>query len=400
MVSACLEAYRATADPWWHEQARRAFDWFLGRNDLGLGAVRPSTGGCRDGLHVDRVNENQGAESTLAFLLSLAEMRIMQNAVTAFNEPAPSRRTTRCRPSPSRAATSSFTRIARGCCSGRSIPRASSARPSICRRGHGPLRERGPSAAAGRWRPSSATGTSRSGSSCVRRFEQVRPSPAQRSKLSDERQAAARRLFHPRVLAGSGRPVQPFHRPAPRPVGPAAPGSLRFILSLRATGEGHISSITFRTGYLDERGAITVDAPTRSPRAGARLPTRPTKRRSSRGSCRSSAWRATSPARSSRRLEDDVHAGGPAAKHRRHCGRAASTPATRRARSAARKIAGAGPIQLRGALRARHDACPSASSFPSRPPRATASKTPASCGSATTTGRSPTTPPTPPTTAS
>jgi glycosyltransferase involved in cell wall biosynthesis len=89
MVSACLEAYRATSDPWWYEQAHRAFDWFLGWNDLGLEIYSSSTGGCRDALHVDRVNGNQGAESTLAFLLSLAEMRIMQNAVTAFNEPAP-----------------------------------------------------------------------------------------------------------------------------------------------------------------------------------------------------------------------------------------------------------------------------------------------------------------------
>jgi len=89
MVSACLEAYRATADTWWYEQAHRAFDWFLGWNDLGLELYAPSTGGCRDALHVDRVNGNQGAESTLAFLLSLAEMQIMQNAVTVFNEPVP-----------------------------------------------------------------------------------------------------------------------------------------------------------------------------------------------------------------------------------------------------------------------------------------------------------------------
>ena len=89
MVSACLEAYRATSDPWWHEQAHRAFDWFLGWNDLGLEVYAPSTGGCRDALHVDRVNGNQGAESTLAFLLSLAEMRIIQNAVAVFNEPSP-----------------------------------------------------------------------------------------------------------------------------------------------------------------------------------------------------------------------------------------------------------------------------------------------------------------------
>jgi glycosyltransferase involved in cell wall biosynthesis len=82
-VSACLEAYRATADPWWYEQAQRAFDWFLGWNDLGLELYARHTGGCRDGLHADRSNENQGAESTLAFLLSLAEMRLVQNTATS-----------------------------------------------------------------------------------------------------------------------------------------------------------------------------------------------------------------------------------------------------------------------------------------------------------------------------
>jgi hypothetical protein len=86
MVSACLEAYRVTSDTFWSEQAHRAFDWFLGWNDLGLELYSPSTGGCRDALHVDRVNGNQGAESTLAFLLALAEMRIMQSAVTGPNE--------------------------------------------------------------------------------------------------------------------------------------------------------------------------------------------------------------------------------------------------------------------------------------------------------------------------
>jgi glycosyltransferase involved in cell wall biosynthesis len=87
MVSACLEAYRATSDVWWYEQAQRAFDWFLGWNDLGLELYSAESGGCGDGLHVDRVNGNQGAESTLAFLLSLAEMRLAQNMVTSFKEP-------------------------------------------------------------------------------------------------------------------------------------------------------------------------------------------------------------------------------------------------------------------------------------------------------------------------
>jgi glycosyltransferase involved in cell wall biosynthesis len=86
-VSACLEAYRTTSDVWWYEQAQRAFDWFIGWNDLGLELYSSETGGCRDGLHVDRVNGNQGAESTLAFLLSLAEARLAQNMLTSFKQP-------------------------------------------------------------------------------------------------------------------------------------------------------------------------------------------------------------------------------------------------------------------------------------------------------------------------
>ncbi|HWH68412.1 MAG TPA: glycosyltransferase, partial [Candidatus Sulfotelmatobacter sp.] len=88
MVSACLAAYRTTVDSWWSDQAQRAFDWFLGWNDLGLELYSSKTGGCRDALHVDRVNDNQGAESTLAFQLSLAEMKLMQNAATVFSNPA------------------------------------------------------------------------------------------------------------------------------------------------------------------------------------------------------------------------------------------------------------------------------------------------------------------------
>ena len=87
-ISACLEAYRATSNPVWHEHAQRAFDWFLGWNDLGLELYSSNTGGCRDALHVDRVNGNQGAESTLAFLLSLAEMRFAQNIMTMLNPSA------------------------------------------------------------------------------------------------------------------------------------------------------------------------------------------------------------------------------------------------------------------------------------------------------------------------
>lgn len=85
-VSACLEAYRVTQDSFWMNEARSAFEWFLGRNDLGQDLYDPSTGGCCDGLQEDRINRNQGAESTLAFLLSLAEMNLVESSLAAFRQ--------------------------------------------------------------------------------------------------------------------------------------------------------------------------------------------------------------------------------------------------------------------------------------------------------------------------
>jgi hypothetical protein len=79
MVSAAIEAFRATDDPHWMEQARLAFEWFTGRNDLGVPVCEASSGACCDGLHADRINQNQGAESTLAYLLALAEMQLVES---------------------------------------------------------------------------------------------------------------------------------------------------------------------------------------------------------------------------------------------------------------------------------------------------------------------------------
>jgi glycosyltransferase involved in cell wall biosynthesis len=83
-VSACLEAFRATTDDRWLKEAWSAFNWFLGDNDLQIVLYDSSTGGCRDGLHPDRVNENQGAESTLSFLMALLEMRLLEDAELSF----------------------------------------------------------------------------------------------------------------------------------------------------------------------------------------------------------------------------------------------------------------------------------------------------------------------------
>lgn len=73
-VSACLTAHRVTQHPKWLGEARRAFRWFLGENMLGKPLCEEATGGCHDGLHATRVNENQGAESTLAYLCAYTEI--------------------------------------------------------------------------------------------------------------------------------------------------------------------------------------------------------------------------------------------------------------------------------------------------------------------------------------
>jgi hypothetical protein len=67
-----------TGESRWREDAWSAFNWFLGDNDLQVALYDPSTGGCRDGLHPDRANQNQGAESTVSFLMALLEMRRME----------------------------------------------------------------------------------------------------------------------------------------------------------------------------------------------------------------------------------------------------------------------------------------------------------------------------------
>ena len=74
-ISACLAGGRAEDGAEWPAAAMRAFGWFLGDNDLQTPLIDPDTGGCSDGLHPDRPNENKGAESVLSYLLSLVEIR-------------------------------------------------------------------------------------------------------------------------------------------------------------------------------------------------------------------------------------------------------------------------------------------------------------------------------------
>jgi uncharacterized protein YyaL (SSP411 family) len=86
-VSACLEAFAVTRDNYWQRAAQRCFEWFLGRNDLGQALYDPSTGGCHDALLQDHLNQNQGAESSLAFYLSHTELNRATLRSVEFAQP-------------------------------------------------------------------------------------------------------------------------------------------------------------------------------------------------------------------------------------------------------------------------------------------------------------------------
>lgn len=75
MISACLSAWRLSGDARWKERAIIAFGWFLGENHLGLPLLDSESGGCFDGLHEKNLNQNQGAESTVSFLMAREEIR-------------------------------------------------------------------------------------------------------------------------------------------------------------------------------------------------------------------------------------------------------------------------------------------------------------------------------------
>ncbi len=74
LIDACLDTYIETGDRKWFEESERCLSWFLGQNDLQLPVCDYKTGGCSDGLERQGINGNQGAESTLAWIISLISM--------------------------------------------------------------------------------------------------------------------------------------------------------------------------------------------------------------------------------------------------------------------------------------------------------------------------------------
>ena len=271
-VSACLEAYRATSDLWWYEQAQRAFDWFIGWNDLGLRALLPGERRLRrwiargsgqwepgSGIHAGlpavpggdapgakHGDELQGADRRRAVITNISLAPLENHLMSA--KPINVKRTaTILRPDQSRVLLRPFNPGDRSR-AGKIIARIMSLPEGRV----GPLLDEVCARFSARHqqhrRPVSWNDSSRSA-------RLVPPGRTVRTEATVDRL-----LFPRRVLPRVRRPVQSLHRPAPRPDG-AASGALRFILSLRATGEGHISSITFRTGVIHADRRIEVKTP-------------------------------------------------------------------------------------------------------------------------------------------
>jgi glycosyltransferase involved in cell wall biosynthesis len=80
-ISACIAAWRADGSGEWPAAAMSTFTWFLGKNDLQTTLIDPESGSCSDGLHPDRANDNNGAESVLSYLLGLVEINQLKQSV-------------------------------------------------------------------------------------------------------------------------------------------------------------------------------------------------------------------------------------------------------------------------------------------------------------------------------
>ncbi len=103
MIEAWLAAGEVTGEERCYREARLCFDWFLGRNDLQVPLFDSATGGCSDALTSVGRNQNEGAESTVAWLLSviaMQEARVRHTMHTASGGRQPAPVTTETQPDP------------------------------------------------------------------------------------------------------------------------------------------------------------------------------------------------------------------------------------------------------------------------------------------------------------
>jgi hypothetical protein len=86
MILALVTSYKITQDETHRKLVDVCFSWFLGNNSLGLPLYNYETGGCFDGLHPDRVNQNQGAESLVSYLQARIAIEKLNNNENSSNK--------------------------------------------------------------------------------------------------------------------------------------------------------------------------------------------------------------------------------------------------------------------------------------------------------------------------
>ena len=356
----------------------------------------PRTGGCHDGLHVDRVNGNQGAESTLAFLLSLGGDATGAKHADEFQG------TDRHRGLASKTPCQSTSNAP---------PRSSSPTSHAFFCGHSRREIRSGSAGSSpgsccfRKNRSAPLSTEISAEFSPRhheirkvfleRFEQVRELLPADGEISEQRRLLIGSYFLAEYSLESAALFNPSIVPHPDQTG-LPTGALRFILSLRATGEGHVSSITFRTGIIHADQRIEV-LPTTGFLTEPRQIPNPLyekalfgRKLSELGLTGEFTRRVMNKLGESFALEE-LRASSPS----RTVPPAGWNDAGRSGR--APRGFGCWPGPTTRSSSSRSSSCPSAYYSRPRPPNATASRTPASFVSGTTTAPTSTTRPSPPT---
>ncbi len=86
-VEACVAAFVATGEPRWRDEAIKAYNWYLGANDLDLPLATVADGGCFDGLMPTGLNRNQGAESILALQLASCAISALSKGSASVADP-------------------------------------------------------------------------------------------------------------------------------------------------------------------------------------------------------------------------------------------------------------------------------------------------------------------------
>jgi predicted GH43/DUF377 family glycosyl hydrolase len=262
--------------------AMRAFGWFLGDNDLQTTLIDPDTGSCSDGLHPNRINENKGAESALSYLLALVEIREFKGTASIRRTSAASKLV---RSTGNLAIPLQMTQEADFVSLPVSEPQAMHLRPDSARVAVRPFKP------ATEPRDLNPTDKARA-NHIVTRVLRLEPEAAERqlSEVLDDFEGRHRNLLEifetraaemeqavenhailnmtQRCLIGAyflheySFEASALFNPSivRHPDQTDAPDKgCRFILSLRAVGEGHISSLTFRSGTISAEGRVAVD---------------------------------------------------------------------------------------------------------------------------------------------